>query len=425
MRLLICTLYFPPCTFTPANRSFSWAKYLNSFGIYPVVITRQWPAAIKSDNYFEQAVGKEVIIEKHENYEVHYVPFLGNYRTKQVENNPKASGSLILKFFVAAELVFRYFFTSLLPYGNLFTYALQYIKNNKVDKILISGSPFMLFKIGYLAKKKFNIPWIADYRDGWTTDNYAEEAGLLTKPVHILNKYFEKKWMESASAFTTVSEFLKTGIEKYTGVKGFVVYNGFFAEENIPRPLVADKKSITFLYSGMLYAKQDYETVVIVFKKLFDKYKSQIDCKLIFLGTTYANPGFANNPVFNDYAANILLMDRVNYAEALKIHEQADAFLMLTHEGMKGIVSSKVFDYIKYCRPVILFTNDHDVLEEILVRSNIGIIAEDAEKLEHQLNDLIKEKISKGFIEQNPDREYIALFSRENQARYLATIIKS
>ncbi|MBK6381496.1 MAG: hypothetical protein IPF72_18240 [Chitinophagaceae bacterium] len=129
----------------------------------------------------------------------------------------------------------------------------------------------------------------------------------------------------------------------------------------------------------MLYAKQDYETVVIVFKKLFDKYKSQIDCKLIFLGTTYANPGFANNPVFNDYAANILLMDRVNYAEALKIHEQADAFLMLTHEGMKGIVSSKVFDYIKYCRPVILFTNDHDVLEEILVRSNIGIIAEDAE----------------------------------------------
>ncbi|MBK6381497.1 MAG: hypothetical protein IPF72_18245 [Chitinophagaceae bacterium] len=50
----------------------------------------------------------------------------------------------------------------------------------------------MLFKIGYLAKKKFNIPWIADYRDGWTTDNYAEEAGLLTKPVHILNKYFEK-----------------------------------------------------------------------------------------------------------------------------------------------------------------------------------------------------------------------------------------
>ncbi|MBK9484348.1 MAG: hypothetical protein IPO01_03790 [Chitinophagaceae bacterium] len=175
-------------------------------------------------------------------------------------------------------------------------------------------------------QKKFNIPWIADYRDGWTTDNYAEEAGLLTKPVHILNKYFEKKWMESASAFTTVSEFLKTGIEKYTGVKGFVVYNGFFAEENIPRPLVADKKSITFLYSGMLYAKQDYETVVIVFKKLFDKYKSQIDCKLIFLGTTYANPGFANNPVFNDYAANILLMDRVNYAEALKIHEQADAF---------------------------------------------------------------------------------------------------
>ncbi len=425
MRLLICTLYFPPCSFTPANRSFSWAKYLNSFGIYPVVITRQWPAAIKNDSYFEQAVGNEVIIEKHKNYEVHYVPFLGNYRTKQVEKNAKASSSLVLKFFVAIEFIFRYFFTSLLPYGNLFTYALKYLKNNKVDKILISGSPFMLFKIGYEARKKFNIPWIADYRDGWTTDNYAEEVGILTKPVHVLNKYFEKKWTGSASAFTTVSEFLKTGIEKYTGVKGFVVYNGFFAEENIPRPLVADKTKITFLYSGIVYTKQDYRTPVEVFKKLIDKYSSKIDIKLIFLGTVYANPEFANDGIFNDDKDNILLMDRVNYAEALKIHESADAFLMLTHKGMKGIVSSKIFDYIKYCRPVILFTNDHDVLQEILMRSNIGIIAEDAEKLEQQLNSLIEEKINKGFMQLNPDVKYINSFSRENQAKYLAGIIKN
>lgn len=425
MRLLICTLYFPPCSFTPANRSFSWAKYLNNFGIYPVVITRQWPALIKADNYFEQAVGKEVVIEKYENYEVHYVPFLGNYRTRQVEKNAKPSRSLFLKFFVAIEFIFRYFFTSLLPYANLFTYALQYIKNNKVDKILISGSPFMLFKIGYQAKKRFNIPWIADYRDGWTTDNYIEEVGLLTKPIHVLNKYFEKKWTASASAFTTVSEFLRTGIEKYTGVKGFVVYNGFFTEENIPRPLVADKTKITFLYSGIVYTKQDYRTAVAVFKKLIDKYRSQIDIKLIFLGTKYANPDFANDPVFNGFTDNILLIDRVNYAEALKIHESADVFLMLTHKGMKGIVSSKIFDYIKYCRPVILFTNDHDVLEEILVRSNIGIIAEDAEKLEQQLGGLIEEKISIGIMERNPDVEYINSFSRENQAKHLAGIIKN
>lgn len=423
MRLLICTLYFPPCSFTPANRSFSWAKYLNRFGIYPIIITRQWASEINNNNYFEKATGTKVLIEKQRDYEVHYVPFPGNYRTKKLVKNPALASSLFVKFFIAIELLLRYFFTSLLPYGNLFTYAIAYIKNNKVDKILISGSPFMLFKIGYQANKKYNIPWIADYRDGWTTDNYAEEAGFLSKPVHQLNEYFEKKWVASAAGFTTVSEYLKNGIEKYTGTKGFVVYNGFFADNNIPQKAVPDKTSIRFLYSGIVYPKQDYQTPVTVFKKLIDRYKGQIDIKVLFLGTVYANPEFANHIVFNGYEENILLMERVNYEAALKIHETADVFLMLTHKGMKGIVSSKIFDYIKYCRPVILFTNDHDILEEILIKSNIGIIAEDADMLEQQLNDLVQEKLNKGSIQKNPDLEYINSFSRENQAKKLAAII--
>lgn len=425
MRLVICTLYFPPCTFTPANRTFSWAKYLNRFGIYPVIITRQWSDKKISENYFEEAVGHEVVIEKNENYEVHFLPFSGNARTNSLNKKLNPVTKLTGKVYVAIEMLFRYFFSSLLPYGNLVSYTLNYVSKNKVDKILITGSPFLLFKIGYLAKKKYGIPWIADYRDGWTTENYKELAGVLTKPVHLLNKYFEKKWVSTASCFTTVSEFLKLSIEKYTGIKGHVVYNGFFKEGTIPEQSSRNKNEIIFLYSGIVYDKQDYNTPVTVFKKLIDAYKGKIDIKLIFLGTKYANSKFANDPVFRGYTNNILLMDRVNYGEALKIHETADVFLMLSHQGMKGIVSSKIFDYIKYYRPVVLFTNDHDVLEEILVKSNIGIIADDADKLEQYLHELVQEKAAKGFIPQNANEEYINSFSRENQAALLAGIIKT
>ena len=425
MRLLICTLYFPPCTFTPANRTYSWAKYLNRFGIYPIIITRQWTDKRISENYFEEAVGHEVIIEKNENYEVHFLPFLGNVRTNLFNKKLNPVAKLTVKFYVAIEMLFRYFFSSLLPYGNLISYTLNYISKNKVDKLLITGSPFLLFKIGYLAKKKYGTPWIADYRDGWTTENYKEEAGVLTKPVHLFNRYFEKKWVATASCFTTVSEFLKLSIEKYTEKKGHVIYNGFFNEDKITEYTGNKKSEIIFLYSGIVYEKQDYNTPVTVFKKLIDAYKGQIDIKLIFLGTKYANSKFANDPVFQGYTDNILLMDRVNYQEALTIHEMADAFLMLSHQGMKGIVSSKIFDYIKYYRPVILFTNDHDILEEILIKSNIGIIADNAIKLEQRLNELVQEKLAKGFIEQKPNVEYVNSFSRENQAGLMAEIIKT
>lgn len=426
MRLLICTLYFPPCTFTPANRTFSWAKYLMRFGIYPIVITRQWPASNIGDNYFERAEGTELIIEKHEDYEVHYVPFLGNYRTRAQEKKLKhTKTTFFAKLFTAIEILFRYFFTSLLPYGNLFSYSIDYIKNNPVDKILISGSPFMLFKIGYIASKKYKIPWVADYRDGWTTDAYPDQVGILTNPVHVLNKFFEKKWVSTAAVFTTVSDHLRAGIEKYTGVKGFVVYNGFFAEKDIPKPITANKTGIRFLYSGVMYPRQDYRTPVTVFKKIIDRYKDQIDIEFVFLGTVYADEAFKNDPIFKGYGDNILLTERVNYKAALVIHESADIFLMFTHQGMKGIVSSKLFDYIKFHKPVLLFPGDGDILDELLLRSGLGIIVNDAVVLEKKLAYLIEQKMETGFIESHPDIEYINSFNRENQAGTLAEVIKA
>lgn len=425
MRLLICTLYFPPCTFTPANRIFSWAKYLPQLGIYPVIITRQWEANAAIDEfYLERTVNKEVYIEKHPGYEVHFLPFKGNYRTRSLTQHKNIFKKITVKIFTAIEFIFRYWWPSILPYGNLFTYAFNYAKNNKVDKVLISGKPFMLFKIGYKIRKKLSIPWLADYRDGWTTDNYPEAIGPLTKPVHVFNRYFEKKWMTTATSFVTVSAHIKEGIQNYTGVKGEVVYNGFYAEKNSIMPIQKNNTSITFLYSGVLYNGQDYQTVVTAFKKIIDQYKGQIDVKLLFLGTAFANPSFVNNPLFKGYENNIVMMERVNYQAALKIHEQADVFVMLTHQGKKGIVSSKIFDYIKFNKPVVLFDNDFDILEEILTNSGLGIIAGNAQLLEQKLDTIVKEKLQTGLIGIKPDTNYINSFSRENQAKKLAQFIK-
>ena len=424
MRVLICTLFFPPCSITPANRMNSWAKYLPKFGIYPIIITRQWEENIKDEFYFEKSVGDKVYVEKHDGYEVHFLPFEGNYRTCSLAQPKSIFKKALVKIFTAAEFIFRYWFPSILPYGNLFTYAVNYAQNNKVDKVLISGKPFMLFKIGYILQKKLNIPWVADYRDGWTTDNYPEAVGPLTKPVHVLNRYFEKKWMAGAESFITVSDHIRKGIQNYTGVKGEVVYNGFYAEGSAAAPEAVNKNSITFLYSGVLYHGQDYKTAVKVFKNLIDKYQGQIEIKLVFLGTTFGNPSFAADPIFNGYETSIIRMDRVNYQAALKIHETADAFLMLTHQGKKGIVSSKIFDYIKFFKPVVLFYNDHDVLDEILTRSGLGVIADTAAMLEEKLELLIQQKSATGVLPVIPQKNYINSFSRENQAKKLAEWVK-
>ena len=424
MRLLICTLYFPPCTLTPANRTYSWAKYLNQFGIYPVIITRQWPATFTTELYEERSIGKDVVIEKHDNYEVHYVPFPGSYVTRSLEKHGAAKNKMARRISLVFGQLLRNMFNGFLPYKNLIRYALDYVRDNKVDKMLISGSPFQLFKIGYLANKRYHVPWIADYRDGWTSGNHNYPQEIIGKLERVSNKYFERKWLRTAERFITVSRNLKECIEDTIGKRGEVVYNGFFDDNDAAATKEPDKTNISFLYSGSMYFTQDYVTLVEVFKKLIGFNKGRINIKLIFLGTVYKNEPFQNDPVFEGYRDYFILQDRVSYVESLKIHAAVDVFVALAYRGAKGIPSSKLFDYIKFHKPVLLFPSDHDVLEEILTGSGLGIIAEDAAILEQQLQKLIDEKMATGKIASAPDTAYINSFSRENQARVLASIIK-
>ena len=49
--------------------------------------------------------------------------------------------------------------------------AEDYLATNKIDCILATGDPFVLFHYAKKAlRKKHNVPWIADYRDPWSSE---------------------------------------------------------------------------------------------------------------------------------------------------------------------------------------------------------------------------------------------------------------
>ena len=75
------------------------------------------------------------------------------------------------------------------------------MKNNTVDAIIATGDPFVLFKYASSLSKKFNIPWIADYRDPWTGNKNRSEM--------FFDNYWERRFLANVTAMTTVSEFLK------------------------------------------------------------------------------------------------------------------------------------------------------------------------------------------------------------------------
>jgi glycosyltransferase involved in cell wall biosynthesis len=413
VKIVIPTYYYQPSNLTPVNRIKSWVDYFTKNGCYVTVITRHWQHGISE----YVPISSDLKIERFENHEVHYLPYVGNART-----NTKTT--LVRKALTLFEQIFQNRNHRLSAYANLFDYTLRYLGENKADMVLISGNPFQLFKIGYLANRKYNQKWIADYRDGWTVGNYdAENQNILAKCINAINSRAERKWLSTASTFTTVSGELQKLISNKINKTGHVIFNGFTGNVNNNLDAPEQSATLNLIYSGEIYAKQDYKSLIEAVKLVVKKYGAD-SILLTFLGTANSNHKIPY-AIYEGYTESVKVTNRLPHAEALAVQAGCDAFVMLSHTGLKGIASSKIFDYLKNVKPIILFRNDFDVLEHLTVSANLGIIANSTEELFNKLEKLIEIKKAGRKITAEPNINFIQQFSRENQAKTFLTIIKS
>jgi hypothetical protein len=413
-KVLIFTYYFPPSNQTASNRTKSWVMYCKENGWYPIVITRDWSNGDK--NEYVKSTNQNVVIERNDTHEVHYVPYKGNFRTNKLNGG---SLKIIRKIFTVIELVFQNMFGFLLPYKNMFNYAHDFVIKQKPDAVLISGAPFPLFKLGYELNKKYKLPWFADYRDGWTCGNYGSEGkqNIIEKLSQKANLKYEQKWLSTCTLFFTVSKHLTSLIQQSINKKGEVIYNGFFPMEKKNQELSERSNSSVFqiLYSGEIYSKQPYAEFIEICKALISHYKNKINIEVLFLGTNSSNHKIPESLIAG-FEDAIKITNRLPLAEAVAIQQNVDAFIMLSHDGMKGITSSKLFDYLNAGKPIVLFPNDNDVLEELTTHANLGKIANDEKALKQQLINLIEEKLATGKVAAAPNIEYIQSFNRQEQA---------
>ena len=90
--------------------------------------------------------------------------------------------------------------------GNKRNYILkeadEFLKNNKrVDCIIATGDPFVLFKYASKLSRKYSVPWIADYRDAWIQDNGINNPVFKKLLRRFLKKDFWKMSAESHDRF--------------------------------------------------------------------------------------------------------------------------------------------------------------------------------------------------------------------------------
>jgi hypothetical protein len=208
-RVLILAYDFPPYVSVGGLRPFNWYKYLLEFGIYPYVVTRQWENSHGNFlDYISESKSNLSLIENNAFGTIIRAPYKPNLSNRLLIKHGEKRYRIIRKS-MTAYFEFLQFVVKTGPKVEIYHAAKQFLKENKVDVIIATGEPFILFDYASSLSKEFDIPWFADYRDPWSQNTAYSKSMFLKK----WNRHFEKKIVSSSSQIITVSDFLKVTIE--------------------------------------------------------------------------------------------------------------------------------------------------------------------------------------------------------------------
>lgn len=419
-KVYILSYYFPPCNLTASERIYSWAKYLKNGDYYPIIITRNWdiPVANSTTSAFVSS-GTEIRIENHDTYEVHYLPYKSSIKDKLFI---KLDGTKFYFIYLIASFIFSILSVVSIrfsPYYFFYIYLKELLQNQKGKlQLIVSASPFELFGIAFKLSKLFALQWIADYRDDWSTSSLHKE-NFVKQFLHKVFRYYEKRWLQSADCFLSVSDHYVQKISAFIHKKGFVMTNGYMSENYTKKYELPNKFTLT--YVGSIYPSQPIEKILNGIISFINSKSRTCQFECVFVGIQNETQSMNRiSQAILGYESYFRFTGRIPKQEAIAIQAASHLLLICAHENLKGIPGSKLYEYIALRKPVLIYPSDGDIIEDTLSKTRQGIICNSQEEMLDALHTYYN------LFEQNTyekigtfNEEVIASFSRENQCEIL------
>ena len=433
-KLLILAYDFPPYVSVGGLRPYAWYRYLKEYGVEPIVVTRQWGNKYGNElDYIAPGESKATIVEATDYGTIIRTPYKPNLANRIMLKYGRSKFALIRKM-VTAWYEFWQFLFFVGPKSELYRGAKEYLKHNKVDAIIATGEPFVLFKYASALSRKFNIPWVADYRDPWCQNkNRSRFAGKLSK-------YFEKKFTVNADCVITVSEFCKVQIETNVHKPFHVIPNGYNPDAiNAVSDIKQGDDCLRFAFVGTIYNWHPLESVLRCFSHFAD---SGINPKfeLNFYGVNNAEDIVRLTDKLPSLKKHVKVFQRMSNEQLLAELARNNIMLLLNYYSYMG---TKIYDYIGIRRQILFcYSNDEEanalkekyyptdeikglsthLQEDLIAETHSGIIVKDKDELEKVLPEIYDEFINMGNIECKSIG--IEKYSRKGQTEQLAEIIK-
>lgn len=432
-KVLVIAYYFPPSGGPGVQRVLKHIRYLKEFGWQPIVLTvsnGQFPAR---DESLMDEIPSDVPVHRTQIFEPYdlYRAFTGKKKGTAIDVNViKKEGQKQSLTERIAEFVRATFF---IPdarigwIGSAVKKGKEIIKNEKIDAIYSSSPPYTCSLIAKKLKKKFNLPWVAGFRDPWT--------GFISTPNRwflpaAIDRSMEKSVFQNADNIECAWQgIIEDALEKYPDLdrsKFHHVPNGFDSADFPELKNVTEfNDKFTLTYTGSMYGRRNPLALFEAIEQLISENKiDPKNIKLNFIGRfgnevheTFESVTFSNSIVIFSY---------MPHKESIEHLMRSDCSLLIVDESKESenIVPGKVYEYLGVGKPIFVIAPEKGAIFDLIKETNGGLLAHQSNINKIKENFLLfynKWQAKKELLVTN--KSEISKYERKNSTKKLSKLL--
>lgn len=387
MKVLILTYYWPPSGGSGVQRWVKFAKYFRDFGIEPIIYTVENPKYAIEDHKIQEELPRDLTIIRYPIKEPNnFISFFkgskGIKKTSAGFLNPNPSRKEKLMQYIRAN----YFIPDarMLWIKPSIKFLTKYLKENPVDAIVSTGPPHSVNLIGLGLKKRMGLPWLSDFRDPWTEIDYFHHLPHSKKTIRKHHK-LEQEVLKQADAVVVIGDQMKKSYERYSQ-DVHVIHNGYDDELTEEFRVSLDKR-FTIVHIGLMNSDRNSYSLWKAIGELCNENNDFAHEYMVKLIGEVAND--VHKALEENGIKNVNELGYLPHKEAIQHQYSAQILLLAVNKipGAKGVLTGKIFEYLKAERPILAIGPEDGDLAAVINETNSGCIIdfEDVQKIKSQL----------------------------------------
>lgn len=404
-RVLVLAYFFPPLGGGGVQRTLKHVKYLPEHGFEPVVLTTRFVWSPIRDTTLAAEVRPGTRVIRAPEVPLHLVRWglQGALRRARLSTAP------------ASYLGWPDEAAGWVPGATW--QALRAVRRERPDVLYSTSSPVSAHLVALIVSRLTGVPWVADFRDGWTRNPQGEPVG---GPFGRLSARLERKVVERARALVVVDDSVELLGVTHDHPRRVVIRNGVDPEDLPAEATPPRNTRFRLSYVGALYGERDAAPVFAALRALIDRGAvdpAKLEIRLV--GHQALPPSLDLDRI------PITQVGYVDHAAAIGEMTSADTLLFYAPAHNRGS-SGKIFEYLAAARPVLCVAGADNFAFELVDELNAGPRAEphDQAGIEAAIEGLYR-RWEDGELRVSADvrAEVFRRFSRPALAQQLASVL--